>query len=675
VWTPPLHFILSGTFEKKNSFSITLKMARALLVASALLLAVASASAAAPFDTMTDAIIAEKLGNLAAIAEFVGAADELKAAGAKVTVFAPTDAAFDKFAVSLGYKKAADLLKPQFIPLLRYVLANHITFAPVKSGELKDGQKIPVMSDRTLTVGLKGGAATVGGAKVAKADVLTKDGTLHVLDSVIVPPNVFKDIADAVEANPTWSSFGTMVSDFSPELKKAALDKETAGTVFIPNNKAIAEFLEQSNNTLASVKANKTLSRDALAVLAYHVVPGLAIDDPSLADGRVLKTALVIDKKARNLIVERQASADGKTAVKIVGDLGSAYLFGEGETYAGATTLYPVDGVLVPALGDKAKALSASVMDVLKAEGLTSFAKALEALKVDDEFSNPNFNGAVLAPTNAAIAAFAKSHGIAEGEFAQRPGLMRELVGFHILPDLSAQTSKIAEAGSLVIPSVAGDNVTFTTARGAKGLQVKGYHGATANLLDEYTAGRGKVYKVDSVLLPADVWPTCYDALKHFADAKKSTGKLSALKNAVDATPSVKKALSDPAFKGTVLAPGNEAFAALPDAAKKALAAPDGKKTLESVLLYHVLAEPMALPYKWPSNATESATLLKGRNLTLSRTKGPEAATSLGGETKLQIVAAPEKGSAGKPALGLEYNLFCSNAVLHAIDTVLLPKL
>lgn len=651
-------------------------MARAFLLASALLLAVSSAAAAAaPYATMSDAIVAMKLANFAAVAEFVGAADELKQAGATVTIFAPTDAALDAFAVSMGYKKAADLLKPQLIPMLRYVLANHITFEPKAAGELKNGTKIAVMSDRELPVAVKDGSVTVGGAKVQKDDVLTKDGVLHVVDSVIRPPNVYMDILDAIKANPNWSGFGSLVADFAPEMKKAAIDKETAGTVFIPDNRAIEEFLQQTNNTIASLKANKTLTRDALAILTYHVVPGLAIDDPSLTDGRMLTTALVVDKKPRKLIVERLESANNKTAVKVIGDLGSAYLFGDGEVYAGATTVYPIDNVLVPALGDGAKDLSSNVMDVLEAQGLTLFAAALRALKADDEFTNPNYDGAVLAPTNEAIAAFAKAHGIPEGKFASRPGLMRELVGFHILPDLSAQTTKIAEAGTLVLPSVAGDNVTFSTTRGAKSLKVKGYHGATATLLEEYTAGRGKVYKIDAVLLPADVWPTCYDALTHFADPKKSTGKLSALKKAVDATPSVKKALQDPRFKGTILAPGNEAFASLPDAAKKALAAPGGKQTLESVLLYHVLAEPMSLPYKWPTKPTPEATLLKDRKVTLDRRTGPAAKTSLGGATDYQIVATPEAGSVGKPAVGLEYNMFCSDAVLHAVDTVLLPKL
>jgi hypothetical protein len=55
--------------------------------------------------------------------------------------------------------------------------------------------------------------------------------------------------------------------------------------------------------------------------------------------------------------------------------------------------------------------------------------------------------------------------------------------------------------------------------------------------------------------------------------------------------------------------------------------------------------------------------------------KQKQARTSLGGTTPYQITMTPEVGSAGKKADGLEYNLFCANAVLHAVDQVLLPKL
>lgn len=650
-------------------------MARALLLASVLLLAtIAGSAAAVVHETMNDAIVAEKLGTFSAIAQFVGAGDELKQKGATVTVFAPTDAALDAFAVSMGFKKASDLLKPQFIPMLRYVLANHITFKPFKAADLKEGQKIDVMSDRQLTVTKKDGAVFLDGAKVGNADVTTQDGTLHVVDSVIKPPNVYKDVKAAFAANPDWSLFAKAVGTFAPEVFKAAADPSTAGTIFVPDNKAMTKFLEQTNSTLDSIKANKNLTREALATLSYHIVPGLAIDAPSLTDERVLSTALVVDKKPRRVIVERRTSADGKEAIKLVGDLGDAYLFKDkSEVYAGAETLFTVDDVLVPSL--EGGAAGTSVMDVLKAQGLTDFAKMLELLKVDDEFHNVNFNGAVLAPTNEAITAYAKTMGRTPASLVDRPGLLRELAGFHIVPDLSAQASKIAEAGTLVLPSVAGDNVTFTTTKGAKSLKVKGFHGAEATLLDEYTAGRGKVYKIDKVLLPADVWPTCYEALEAFADAKKTGGKLSSLKKAVDATPSVKKALQDPAFTGTIFAPGDEAFAALPQAAKDVLAGPNGKKTLESVLLYHVLPVSYSVPYKWPAKVTDSDTLLKGNKVTLSRTTGAEAKTSLGGTTTYQIVVTPEKGSVGKAALGAEYNLFCGNAVLHAIDQVLIPKL
>jgi uncharacterized surface protein with fasciclin (FAS1) repeats len=325
--------------------------------------------------------VGEKLGNLAAVAAFVGAADELGAKGANITVFGPTDKAFDAFAKYMGLKSAADLLKPQYIPLLRYVLAHHLTFAPVKSAQLKDGAKLDVMSDSQVAVSLKGGAASVGGAKVTKADVATKDGgVLHVVDGVIVPANVFPDIAAAVKVHPEWSTFAAAATALAPEVFKTVADPATSGTILVPDNKAMDKFLEQTNSTLASIKASKNATREALGVVSYHLVPGLGIDLPSLSEGRVLRTALVVDKRPATIVVGRRTSADGKKAVELVGDLSTAYLFDAAEVYAGADVLYTIDDVLVPEM--RMGQVGVSTMDVLKARGFTTFAKMIEKLEV-----------------------------------------------------------------------------------------------------------------------------------------------------------------------------------------------------------------------------------------------------------------------------------------------------
>jgi hypothetical protein len=185
----------------------------------------------------------------------------------------------------------------------------------------------------------------------------------------------------AIAANPEWREFAKLASVLPPEVFKTVTDPLSTGTVFVPDNRAVSKFLQETNNTVDSIKADKNKTRDATAIISYHMVPGIGIDLPSLTDGRVLRTSLVVDKMPANIIVDRKKSADGKEAVELVGDLSSAFLYNRDETYAGADVLYTIDDVLVPELRG-ASVVGMSVMDVLRKQGFTTFVKMIERLQV-----------------------------------------------------------------------------------------------------------------------------------------------------------------------------------------------------------------------------------------------------------------------------------------------------
>jgi len=90
------------------------------------------------------------------------------------TVFAPTDAAFAKLAtVPTGDD-------------LKNVLLYHVVAGAVGSGDLKAGPVPTQLTGKSVTVGLTGGV-TIDDAKVTTANVLTKNGVIHVVDTVLVP--------------------------------------------------------------------------------------------------------------------------------------------------------------------------------------------------------------------------------------------------------------------------------------------------------------------------------------------------------------------------------------------------------------------------------------------------------------------------------------------------------
>jgi len=90
------------------------------------------------------------------------------------TVFAPTDAAFAK----LASVPTGDALKN--------VLLYHVLAGAVGSGDLKAGPVPTQLTGKSVTVGLTG-EVTINDAKVTTANVLTKNGVIHVVDTVLVP--------------------------------------------------------------------------------------------------------------------------------------------------------------------------------------------------------------------------------------------------------------------------------------------------------------------------------------------------------------------------------------------------------------------------------------------------------------------------------------------------------
>jgi uncharacterized surface protein with fasciclin (FAS1) repeats len=112
-------------------------------------------------------------------AEYV---DVLSNAG-PFTVFAPTNAAFDK----LPAGTVEGLLKPESKDALRNILEYHVAVGVYKLENLKDGQQINQVNLDNVTVGLKDGKYTINGANII-GTVPASNGVVYVIDAVLLPP-------------------------------------------------------------------------------------------------------------------------------------------------------------------------------------------------------------------------------------------------------------------------------------------------------------------------------------------------------------------------------------------------------------------------------------------------------------------------------------------------------
>ena len=104
------------------------------------------------------------------------------------TVFAPNNAAFDK----LPAGTLANLLKPENKGQLTRILLYHvignsnITSTQILSMNLPTN--VPTLTNDTVRVNKNGNSVTVNNANVIQVDVFASNGVIHVIDTVLMPP-------------------------------------------------------------------------------------------------------------------------------------------------------------------------------------------------------------------------------------------------------------------------------------------------------------------------------------------------------------------------------------------------------------------------------------------------------------------------------------------------------
>jgi len=133
---------------------------------------VAIASGDAQFKTLTKA-----LGSAGLVTTLQGKGP--------FTVFAPTDAAF----AALPKGTVENLMKPENKAKLTKILTYHVVPGSVLSTSLKSGD-VKSVEGSSLKVAVSTGKVTVGGANVVKADIKASNGVIHVIDKVLMPPDV-----------------------------------------------------------------------------------------------------------------------------------------------------------------------------------------------------------------------------------------------------------------------------------------------------------------------------------------------------------------------------------------------------------------------------------------------------------------------------------------------------
>jgi uncharacterized surface protein with fasciclin (FAS1) repeats len=110
-----------------------------------------------------------------------GLVDALSNAG-PFTVFAPTNAAFDK----LPAGTVEGLLKPEKKNDLTDILQYHVSVGVFKEDMLQDGQTIGQVNGGNITISKKNGKIMVNGVANVIATVPASNGIVYVIDAVLL---------------------------------------------------------------------------------------------------------------------------------------------------------------------------------------------------------------------------------------------------------------------------------------------------------------------------------------------------------------------------------------------------------------------------------------------------------------------------------------------------------
>jgi transforming growth factor-beta-induced protein len=148
----------------------------------------ASASATLAQDIVDTAVKAGSFNTLVAAVKAAGLVDTLKSKG-PFTVFAPTDDAFKK----LPAGTLESLLKPENKKTLTSILTYHVVSGDYPAARITKPKAasygLKSVEGSSIVVN-KASGVKVSGATVSKTDIKTSNGTIHVIDSVILPPKV-----------------------------------------------------------------------------------------------------------------------------------------------------------------------------------------------------------------------------------------------------------------------------------------------------------------------------------------------------------------------------------------------------------------------------------------------------------------------------------------------------
>ena len=262
----------------------------------------------APMELKSIVEIASEDGRFSTLVAALSAAelvDTLQGEG-PFTVFAPTDEAFAKLPEGTVEALLGD------IPTLSNILLYHVVPGKVMASSVVSLDSADTAAGEKVQIKVMGDKVMVNDAQVVITDIEASNGVIHVIDTVILPPERMASIVDiAVEDG----RFTTLVAALDAAGLVDTLQGEGPFTVFAPTDEAFAKLPKGTVEAL--LNDIPTLSN----ILLYHVVPGkvmasdvVMLNSATSANGqdlRIAKNGMGVMLNEANVIITDIEAANG----------------------------------------------------------------------------------------------------------------------------------------------------------------------------------------------------------------------------------------------------------------------------------------------------------------------------------------------------------------------------
>ena len=579
-----------------------------------------------------------------------------------LTLFAPTDAAFNL----LPAGTVSALLND--IPLLTSILQHHVVQGSVMSSMLSNNQVVTTLNGTDVTVTINSSGVFIDNAQVTVADIIADNGVVHIIDAVLLPTTPSNTIYDIVSNSPDHTTLKVAVDAcaldgvlsgsgpytlFAPT--DAAFNLLPAGTVaallndipqltnilkhhvvadsvmstMLSNNQVVTTLL--GSDITVTINANGVFIDNAQVIVAdlvadngvVHVIDAVLLPPAADCAGIVSGTALVDSCGTCHQAILYNFVTNTPTFVD------NANILVPGVDYDPATEILVLanDAQNPLWVSDPALCSTNTVYDIVSnSSDHTTLKTAIDACGLGGYLSTSG-PFTLFAPTDAAFNLLPA--GTVAALLNDIPQLT-DILKHHVVSDSVMSTML---SNNQVVTTLLGTDITVTI--NANGVFIDNAQVIVADLV----ADNGVVHVIDAVLLPPAPSNSIYDIVSNSADHTTLKAAINAC--ALDGT------LSGPG-PFTLFAPTDAAFDLLPAGTVAALL--NDIPQLTDILLHHVVGDSVM------------STMLSNNQV---------VTTLLGTDITVTINA---NGVFIDNAQVIIADLVADNGVVHVIDAVLLPS-